>query len=93
MAEDFRYRGNEPESIPELQGWILVTLAAEILGVARQTVHQMAHRGVIDARWVRGIAPGGVVIVSEEDVRKLAGLRGSIVPVLDEEPLASLAVA
>jgi hypothetical protein len=72
----------------------MITLAAQMLGMSRQAVHQMARRGVIGARWVRGTGPGGgVVIVSEEDVRRQALLRGGVVTILpaSEAPIPAVA--
>lgn len=74
----------------------MITLAAEMLGMSRQAVHQMARRGDLDARWVRGTGPGGgVVIVSEDDVRRQALVRGGVVSVLPviEAPRVIPAVA
>lgn len=61
--------------IPELDGFITLSLAARILGVSRQAAHRIVRRGELPgARHIPG--PGdGVVVVQESEVKELAGRR------------------
>lgn len=66
----------EKDEFPFLEDWITVSLAAEMLEVRRQTVHDYTRNGTLkQVRRVRSAGQDDPVLVSEVEVRQLAAKR------------------
>lgn len=77
------------EELPYLEGMITVSRAAEILGVTKQAVHQMAQNGRLKAWRVESASQDEPVVLLEEEVRKARTGTPAVVDVLRQGAGAS----
>jgi len=67
--------GAEADGLPELDGKITISLAAEMLGVSRQTAHRMAKERQFDSWRVRSAGADRPVVVDLDQVLVLQAAR------------------
>ena len=67
---------DEKRELPELQGWMTISLAAEKLKMARQSAHRLVNLGRLDAWRIPSAGEDRPLVVREEDVLKLMEERG-----------------
>ena len=66
--------------LPELDGLITISAAAEIMGMSRQAAHRMAKARRIKAWRIRSAGSDRPVVVRESDAREMAAaMRAKVV--------------
>jgi hypothetical protein len=83
----------EITDVPEHEGWIAPSLAAEWLGISRQAMNKQIKTGTLHAERIPTIGNGGVaqLIVRTDDVLKQLGSRPHVVTVPSTAPGETIA--
>lgn len=76
------------DELPELAGWMTISLAAEKLGVSRQAAHKMVKSGRLMAWRVPSAGEDRPLVVRDIDVEKMVKQRQEVVTVLS--PVAAV---